>query len=74
MNKTNVITIFVTWLNNEKKEKKIKEKKNFRTIIKVILMIYLLALMLSIKSRNDSTLIGRLSNYLAFTRFKTLAI
>lgn len=47
---------------------------HLRTVIKAIPMVCLLALMLGIKSRNDSTPIGRLSNYLAFTRSKALAI
>lgn len=47
---------------------------HLRTVIKAIPMVCLLALMLGIKSINDSTPIGRLSNYLAFTRSKALAI
>ena len=48
--------------------------RGLRTVIKAHPMVCLLALMLGIKSRNDSTPIGRLSNYLAFTRSKALAI
>jgi len=47
---------------------------HLRTVIKAIPLVCLLALMLGIKSINDSTPIGRLSNYLAFTRSKALAI